>query len=80
MDDLFPAQHLFWIFQVLDSREIVFVLLHSSDPGHVVKGHDFEAEVLVVANLLDFMEEGGKVWCGDVVYVGEEVCWSELCV
>jgi hypothetical protein len=78
MDNPLPAQHLLRIFDILDSREVVFVLLHCSDPGYIVKGHDLEAEVLVVTNLLDFAEEGGEVGCGNVVHVSKEVCWSEL--
>jgi hypothetical protein len=78
MDNLLPAQRLGVVFEIFNRREVVFVLLHRRDPGYIVKGHNFEAEVLVVADLLDFAEECGKVGCGDVVYVGEEVCWCEL--
>jgi hypothetical protein len=55
----------------------VLVLLHSRDPRHVVEGHDLEAEVLVILDLLDGREERVEVGSGLVVDVGEEVGWCE---
>jgi hypothetical protein len=78
VDNLLPAEDFVRVLEVLDGREVVFVLLHCSDPGDVVEGHDLEAEVLVVADLFDFAQEGGQVGRGDVVYVCEEVGGSEL--
>lgn len=79
MDDLFPAEWLLCVLDVLDGGKVVLVLLHGSDPRDVVKGNDLQAEVLVVANLLDFAEECIQVWGRDVVYVREEIGWCELC-
>lgn len=45
----------------------MLVLLHSSDPGDIVECDNFEAEVLVVANLFHFAKEGGEVGRGNVV-------------
>jgi hypothetical protein len=56
----------------------MLVFLHGGDPGDVVERHDFEAEVLIVADFLDFTEESGEIGCRNVVYVGQEVCWREL--
>lgn len=78
VDNLLPAQRLLRVLEELDSGEVVLVLLHGRDPGDVVKRHDLETEVFVVADLLDFAEEGGQVGCWDVVDVGEEVCWCKL--
>jgi hypothetical protein len=78
VNNLLPPEHLFRILNILNRREIMFVFLHSGDPGYIVKGHDLEAKVLVVSDFLDFGEEGGEVWCGDVVYMCEEIRWCEL--
>jgi hypothetical protein len=56
----------------------MLILLHGGDPGDVVERHDLEAEVLIVCDFLDFAEERSEIGCGDVVYVGQEVCRSEL--
>jgi hypothetical protein len=77
MDNLPPTQLLTLVLDVLNCREIVLVLLHSSNPRHVVEGHDLEPEVLVVLDLLDGFEERVKVGSGLVVDVGEEVGWCE---
>ena len=73
MDDLPPPQLLTLILHKLDRREVVLVLLHRGDPRHVVEGHDLEAEVLVVFDLLDGFQEGVEIGGGFVVDVGEEV-------
>lgn len=58
----------------------MLVLLQGCDPGHVVEGYNFKPEVLVVADLLNFVEKGREVGRGDIVDVGQEVCWCELWV
>jgi hypothetical protein len=78
MNNLLPSKRLLGVLQVLNRREVVLVLLHGSHPRHVVKGDDLEAEVLVVANFLDFTQEGGEIGRRDVVDVGEEVRRCEL--
>jgi hypothetical protein len=70
MNNPLPAQRLGIVLDILNRWEIVFILLHGCNPRHVVESHDLEAEVLVVADLLDFAEEGGEIGCGDVVDVG----------
>lgn len=57
VDDLPPAEFLTLVLDILNSREVVLILLHGSDPGHVVEGHDLESEVLVILDLLDGFEE-----------------------
>jgi hypothetical protein len=78
MNDLLPAENLFRIFQVFNSRKVMLVLLHSGDPRDIVECDDFEAKVLVVANLLYFTKEGGEVGCGNIVNMGQEICWRKL--
>jgi hypothetical protein len=70
VNDLLPAEGLLGVLQVLDGGEVVLVLLHGGDPGHVVERDDLEAEILVVADFLDFAEEGSKVGGGDIVDMG----------
>jgi hypothetical protein len=79
MNNLLPPKHLLAIFHILNRREIMFIFLHGGDPRYIIKRHNLEAEVLVVADFFDLREEGGQVGRRDVVYVSEEVCWSELC-
>jgi len=73
VDDLAPAQLLGRVLDILHSGEVVLVLLHGGDPGHVIERHDLEPEVLVVADLLDLAQEGGQVGRRDAVDVREEV-------
>jgi hypothetical protein len=67
--NLLPAQIFRRVLHKLNRREVVFVLLQRSDPRDVIKGDDLEPEVLVVADLLDFAEEGCEIGRGDVVDV-----------
>ena len=57
MYDFLPSEFLCGIFDVLDCRKIVFVLLHRGDPRYVVEGDNFETEVLVVPDFFDLFEE-----------------------
>jgi hypothetical protein len=78
VDDLLPTQTLRRIFDVLDGREVVLVLLHGRYPRHVIERHDLHAEVLIVVDFLDLLEEEREVGCGCVVDVCDKVCWCEL--
>lgn len=43
-----PAALLGRVLDPLHGWEVVVILLHRDDPGHVVEGHGFEAEILWV--------------------------------
>jgi hypothetical protein len=78
MHDLLPAQLFSRVLHEFNRREVVLVLLQRRNPRDVIKRDDLEPEVLVVADLLDFAEEGCEIGRGDVVDVCQEVCWGEL--
>ena len=68
-----PATALRRVFEKFHGREVMLVFLHGRDPGHVVEGHGFEAEVGVVWDFVDGGEEGGKVGGGGAVDGCDEI-------
>jgi hypothetical protein len=58
-----PAALLARVLDPLHGREVVVVLLHCDDPGHVVEGHCFETEICFIcqrSSRLECKREGQK--------------------
>ena len=70
MYDLSPPEFLALVLDILDSGEVVLILFHSRDPWYVIERHDFKAEILVVLDLLDSIEERVEVRRRLVIDVG----------
>jgi hypothetical protein len=73
MNDLPPPNLRGRIFEKLNGRMVMLILLHRCHPRHIVKRNDFEPEVGVVRDLGCLAQEGGQVRRGDAVDVGYEI-------
>lgn len=54
---------------------VMIILLHGHHPRHVVEGDGPQAEVRVIRDLVDFLDEAVEVGRGDAVDGGDEVGW-----
>lgn len=59
---------------------VVIVLLHGDNPRNIVECHGAEAEVGVVRDFADLLDESVEIGGGNAVDGGDEVGWCEAIV
>jgi cysteine synthase len=52
---------------------VVIIFLHGHDPRDIIEGDGTEAEVGVIGDLADLVDEGVEVWSREAVDGGDEV-------